>query len=228
MSQTPKIAVVVPVLNEAAVAADLANRLLALSQRDGVEVIVVDGGSRDDTVAQLVSAGLTVTLSGRGRAAQMNHGATKTRAPTLLFLHADSVLPDGAIDDVLASVNAGAVWGRFDVCIAGRSRWFPLISAMINLRSRWSGVATGDQAIFVRRLDFDAVGAYPQQPLMEDVELSRQLCKRAQPDCLTSKVTTSGRRWEQHGVWRTVVLMWRLRFAYWRGVPAEKLAALYA
>jgi rSAM/selenodomain-associated transferase 2 len=157
----------------------------------------------------------------------MNAGAAVAQGEILLFLHADTILPANAGQAITEAINQGAVWGRFDVCIAGNSAWFPLIATLMNLRSRLTGIATGDQAMFVRRDVFAAVGGFPVQPLMEDVELSRRLLRRSRPACLRVRATTSGRRWEQRGVWRTIVLMWRLRWAYWRGVPASQLAKAY-
>ncbi|WHI52316.1 TIGR04283 family arsenosugar biosynthesis glycosyltransferase [Microbulbifer sp. MLAF003] len=157
----------------------------------------------------------------------MNAGAAIACGNWLLFLHADTRLPQGALSAVASAVAQGAEWGRFNIRIEGRSLWFPLISNLINWRSRLSGIATGDQAIFVRRTLFEKIGGYARQPLMEDVELSRQLLKISRPYCLHQRVSTSGRRWEKFGVLRTVLLMWRLRFAYWRGVPADTLARRY-
>ena len=228
MKQAATIAVVVPVYNEAVIVPELIERLTALTADPRVELIVVDGGSTDGSAENLRSARLPVLSTACGRATQMNAGADQTRAPLLLFLHADTALPPGAIDAASDAVDRGALWGRFNIRIAGSSRWFPLISAMINVRTRLSGHATGDQAMFVRRATFDGLGRFPNQPLMEDVELSRRLRRLGRPACLSTKVTTSGRRWETNGVWRTVLLMWRLRFAYWRGVPADELAAFYA
>jgi hypothetical protein len=178
----------------------------------------------------------------------MNAGARSCGGAILLFLHADTRLPvaaDAMVRAALAGlpsapaepplpgghaaqVALGApAWGRFDVCIDGRPRMLRVVAALMNLRSRLSGIATGDQAIFVRRDVFEAVGGFPDQPLMEDIELSRRLLRVSRPACLRVRVRTSGRRWEQRGVWRTIVLMWRLRWAYWRGVPAERLAEAY-
>lgn len=227
MSENNTVAIVVPVYNEAAIAAEAGARLAALARDTRVELCVVDGNSDDDTAAFIRRNGVTVIDAPTGRARQMNTGAANTRAPTLLFLHLDTELPATALDDVASAVANGHRWGRFDVRIVGKSIWFPLIAAMMNLRTRLTGHATGDQAIFVQRRLFDVVGRFPEQPLMEDVELSRRLRRREKPACINATVATSGRRWEQNGVWRTVLLMWRLRFAYWRGVPAEKLATRY-
>ncbi|HEY0859207.1 MAG TPA: TIGR04283 family arsenosugar biosynthesis glycosyltransferase, partial [Albitalea sp.] len=163
----------------------------------------------------------------RGRARQMNAGAAQARGEVLLFLHADTALPEGALAAIGEAIDGGALWGRFDVSIAGASAMFPLIAALMNRRSRWSGIATGDQAMFVRRDTFERVGGFPDQPLMEDIELSLRLRRLARPACLRPPVTTSGRRWERFGVWRTIWLMWRLRLLYWLGTPAERLAKAY-
>ncbi len=197
-------------------------------QQNGCEIILVDGGSEDDSAEIARSAGYTVLQSVRGRARQMNVGASKTRGEVLLFLHADTCLPqDAAVLVKRALANTNAVWGRFDVRIAGRSRMLQVVSFLMNWRSRFSGIATGDQAIFVTRSAFDKVGGFPDQELMEDIELSRRLCRLSRPACIRNYVTTSGRRWETYGVWRTIFLMWRLRWNYWRGVPAQKLARHY-
>ena len=156
----------------------------------------------------------------------MNAGAAASRAPRLLFLHADTRLPADA-DARVARALARAPWGRFDVRIDGRSRWLPLVAALMNLRSRLTGIATGDQAIFVRRDAFDRIGGFPDQPLMEDVEISRRLRAIGRPACLRARVVTSGRRWDAHGAWRTIRLMWRLRWRYWRGESPQSLAEAY-
>ena len=158
----------------------------------------------------------------------MNAGAASSRAPVLLFLHADTRLPAGAAGLIEHALAGGRRrWGRFDVRIDGRPRMLRVIARMMNLRSRLTGIATGDQAIFVTRAAFATVGGFPDQPLMEDIELSRRLLELSRPACIRTPVVTSGRRWEQRGLWRTMMLMWRLRWAYWRGVPAAELAAHY-
>ncbi|MBX3606699.1 MAG: TIGR04283 family arsenosugar biosynthesis glycosyltransferase [Piscinibacter sp.] len=214
-----------PVLNEAGGIAATLQSLQPLRAR-GVELIVVDGGSHDATVPQAQGLADRVITGPRGRARQMNAGAAVASAPNLLFLHADTRLPERA-DELVQRALAAHPWGRFDVCIEGRSRLFPLIAALMNRRSCWTGIATGDQAMFVTRAAFDAAGGFPDQPLMEDIELSRRLRRMGPPACLRQRVATSGRRWEQRGVWRTIVLMWRLRWLYWRGASPERLAALY-
>jgi len=224
---TPTLSVVMPVLNEAS-GLGAALQALAPFMARGAQLIVADGGSSDDTAALARTAGATVIPAPRGRALQMNAGAQQASAGVLLFLHADTLLPEDA-DQLIARALAdgSAVWGRFDVCIAGQSRMLRVVAALMNLRSRWSGMATGDQAMFMTRAAFDTVGGFPAQPLMEDIEISRRLGRLSRPACLRAKVLTSGRRWETRGVWRTVLLMWRLRFAYWRGAAPEHLAELY-
>ncbi len=158
----------------------------------------------------------------------MNAGAGAARGPVLLFLHADTRLPHDAERLITDGLSAsGRVWGRFDVSIEGRHPLFPVISAMMNLRSRLTGIATGDQAIFVRRDAFAAIGGFPDIALMEDVEISRRLKRIGRPLCLRARVSTSGRRWEKRGVLRTILMMWRLRLAFFLGAAPEKLARTY-
>ncbi|MFL4968250.1 MAG: TIGR04283 family arsenosugar biosynthesis glycosyltransferase [Xanthobacteraceae bacterium] len=223
----PGLSIILPVLDEADIIADALAALAPLRQR-GAEVIVVDGGSRDGTVDLARPAADRVIASPRGRAAQMNAGAALARGAVLLFLHADTRLPGNADALVLAGLErAGRAWGRFNIAIAGRSPLLAIVAAAINLRSRLTRIATGDQAIFVSRDVFAAVGGFPDIALMEDVALSRALKRISRPVCVAAKVTTSGRRWEQHGVLRTVVLMWRLRLAYFLGAEPATLARRY-
>ena len=221
-----RLSIIVPVLDEAGCIAASLDALAPLRAR-GHELIVVDGGSRDSTLALSQGSADIVLEAPRGRARQMNAGAARGHGSVLLFLHADTSLPAEADAAIARAVAGGALWGRFDVKIEGRSRWFPLIAALMNRRSRWSGVATGDQAMFVERPLFERVGGFNDQPLMEDIELSRRLRRIGRPACLHERVRTSGRRWEQNGVWRTILLMWRLRWRYWRGTSPELLAKAY-
>lgn len=226
MPLTP-LSVIVPMLNEAA-GIERTLRLLMPLRARGAEIIVVDGGSTDDSTAVANALADRVLASARGRAQQMNMGAAAARGEVLLFLHADTMLPGGA-DGLIAAglARTQRAWGRFDVTIERRAAMLDVVARMMNLRSRLSGIATGDQAIFVRRDCFFAVGAFPPQPLMEDIELSRRLKAVSAPLCLRECVTTSGRRWEKHGVWRTIFLMWRLRLRYWLGTRADILARVY-
>lgn len=221
------LSIIVPMLDEAAVLPALLARLLLL-QRAGCEIILVDGGSTDGSDALARSAGFEVVPSARGRARQMNAGAARASCGTLLFLHADTLLPEGAVKLVLQALASGRrQWGRFDVRIDGRAPMLRVVGRMINWRSRLSGIATGDQAMFMTRAAFDAAGGFPEQALMEDVALSSRLLALSRPACLRRRAITSGRRWETRGVWKTILLMWRLRWAYWRGVPPEQLAKAY-
>jgi len=222
------LSIIIPVLNEEAEIADTLAALAPL-RACGVETIVVDGGSRDRTVALARPLADTVIESARGRAVQMNAGAAAAKpGNVLLFLHADTRLPaeaDRLVLDGLA--RSGRQWGRFDVRISGRHPLLRVVARLMNIRSRLTGVATGDQAIFVTRDLFDAVGGFPDIPLMEDVALSRALRRSGTPLCLRPRALTSGRRWEKEGVVRTIVLMWRLRFAYSLGAEPARLARRY-
>lgn len=223
---TGSIAIVVPMRNEIAVVPDLVEHLQHWRAR-GCEVLVVDGCSTDGSAEAVRRAGLKVVECPPGRAIQMNAGAASASSDIVLFLHADTRLPEDADRMIAAAAESGRLWGRFDVHILGKPAVLKLISVLMNLRSRWTGIATGDQAMFVRRETFCALGGFPQQPLMEDVEMSRRLRALARPACIGAKARTSGRRWEARGVWRTIVLMWSLRLAYWLGAPAERLARAY-
>lgn len=219
--------IIVPVRNEALVLPALLARLRPLQQA-GCEVLLVDGGSEDDSAALIAQAGFAVLHAPAGRARQMNAGAAHASGEVLLFLHADTELPHGAIDCVEQALASGVhYWGRFDVRISGQHWMLRVIGHMMNLRSRLTGIATGDQALFMTRAAFDAVGGFPDQALMEDIEISKRLCRQSKPACIARCVTTSGRRWETRGVWTTMALMWRLRWDYWRGVPPDQLARAY-
>ena len=190
---------------------------------------MVDGGSRDGTleVARRVP-GVLALVSPRGRARQMNAGARAARGAILLFLHADTRLPDGAVEAVQEALSRpDVVAGRFDVHFDSPRAVFTMIASMMNRRSRWSGIATGDQAIFVRREIFEALGGYPEIPLMEDVELTRRLRRRGRVAALRRRVTTSARKWEREGALRTILLMWALRFLYICGVGPSRLHRWY-
>lgn len=224
------LTVIMPVLNEAAWMRAALGALAPLINR-GAQVVVVDGGSTDATLATalaLRSPAISLINALPGRASQMNAGAKQAAGQVLLFLHVDTVLPSDADVLILKALASGShVWGRFDVRIEGKSRWLPVVATLMNLRSRATGIATGDQAIFMTRAAFAALSGYCNQPLMEDIDMSRRLRQLSPPACLRTRVVTSGRRWETRGVWRTIVLMWRLRFAYWRGTAPERLAQLY-
>ena len=222
------LSIIVPVLNESA-GIEACLLLLQQLRAKGAQLIVVDGGSADRTVELAMPLADKVLTAPRGRARQMNAGAAVAAGKVLIFLHADTRLPDAA-DRLIANAlrpESGRHWGRFDVSIEGRSAWLPLVAAMMNLRSRLTGIATGDQAMFVSRETFAATGGFPDIPLMEDIAFSRRLRKRAAPACLPEKVVTSGRRWDRHGVWRTIRLMWWLRLRFFLGADPHRLAIEY-
>ncbi|MGE0096967.1 MAG: TIGR04283 family arsenosugar biosynthesis glycosyltransferase [Hydrogenophaga sp.] len=221
-----KLSIVVPVLNEAST---LAARLVALAplRQRGAELVVVDGGSEDDTLAIAKAVADHAGTAPRGRASQLNAGACAARGEVLLFLHADTRLPSDADRLVARALESGHRWGRFDVRIEGRHPLLPLVATLMNVRSRTTGIATGDQALFVRRDTFESLGGFAPLPLMEDIDLSRRLRSAGPPACLSERVTTSGRRWDQHGFWRTVALMWWLRARFWRGSDPHTLAQRY-
>jgi rSAM/selenodomain-associated transferase 2 len=222
-----KLSIIMPVLDEVEGIAAALDALAYLRTR-GTEVIVVDGGSRDTTVQQARPRADRVILASRGRALQMNAGAEQASGDVLLFLHADTRVPVDADHMVLKGLErSGRVWGRFDIKIDGRSPVLPVVAWFMNLRSRLTAIATGDQAMFVRRGAFQAVGGFPAIALMEDIALCKRLKRVSKPLCLRERVTTSGRRWEKKGVLSTIILMWRLRLAYFFGADPKELARQY-
>jgi rSAM/selenodomain-associated transferase 2 len=225
-----RLAIIIPTYNEAATIEEALARLAPLRAR-GVKVVVADGGSRDDTVARAAPLADRVLGCPRGRGLQMNCGARApeaAEADVLLFLHADTVLPPEADRIVLRALsNSLRVWGRFDVEIDGESPWLRIVARLMNWRSRATGIATGDQAIFVERSSFVALEGFAPIPLMEDIDFSRRAKRLSRPIALRERVVTSGRRWQRHGVWRTILLMWRLRLAYFFGADPRELAQRY-
>ena len=265
-----RLSVIMPVLNEAAGITDALLPLQTL--RNHIEVIVVDGGSSDSTSELARGLADQVLTADAGRARQMNAGAAVATGDLLLFLHADTRLPEGFVALVQAAVfgqppfaarpplppkpapthpcrsgldreggsggsggpaakatskNTPKPWGRFDVRLAPSSPLLNLVAWMMNQRSRLTGICTGDQAIFVRRELFEQLGGYADIPLMEDIELSRRLRKISRPACLRPALSTSSRKWQKHGVWRTIILMWWIRLQYWAGVKPERLVRQY-
>ena len=196
-------------------------------RKTGVEVIVVDGGSSDNTCNKAEPYVDQLIISDQaGRASQMNIGAKMSAGEILWFLHADTMVPERATDTIAESLNHN-MWGRFNVRLSGGSILLRIIEKMINIRSCWSGIATGDQGIFLTRTIFEKVGGYPLIPLMEDIALSKRLKREGRPACVKQQLITSSRRWEERGIVTTVVLMWRLRFAYWVGVSPHRIAKMY-
>jgi len=221
-----KISVVIPALNEAEVIEATLQRLQPL--RDlGHEVIVVDANSQDNTVALAEPLTDRVLVGHRGRARQMNAGAAVAEGAILWFLHADTLVPQRC-DQLLHAALQDRLWGRFNVRLSGKAWALRLVERMMNLRSCLSGICTGDQGLFVLRSAFDRVGGFAEQPLMEDIALSRSLKRLCWPKCLSATLTTSSRRWEKNGIWRTVFLMWSLRLRYFFGASANQLAHRYS
>lgn len=223
----PLLSIIVPTLDEAATIADALARLAPLRER-GAEVVVADGGSRDATpdIARMLAD--RVVAAPRGRGAQMNAGTAAASGDVLLFLHADSRLPpdaDALISDGLAA--SGRAWGRFDITIEGRSALLPAVAALMNWRSRLTGIATGDQAMFATRAAFAKIVGFPDIALMEDIVLSARLKRISRPYCLRARVVTAGRRWDEGGPLRTILLMWRLRAAFFFGASPDALARRY-
>jgi rSAM/selenodomain-associated transferase 2 len=224
---SPEVSIVVPTLDEAAGLAAHLEGLQPLRER-GCEVVVVDGGSRDATLEIARPLADVVLSAPRGRGTQLNAGARAARGDLLLFLHADTRLPPGAVEAIRGALAGGKRdWGRFDVEIEGRHPLLRVVARCIGWRSRLSGIATGDQAIFVRRSRFESAGRFPEIPLMEDLALSTTLRRAGRPACLRLRVVTSGRRWESRGVLRTILLMWWLRFLFWLGRDPASLARRY-
>lgn len=221
-----KISIILPVLNEEKNLSISLSRLQPFRQA-GHEVIVVDGGSADNSLMLAHEGADAVIVSKAGRALQMNSGASVASGDVLLFLHADTVLPENALYVILSLGQTDNFWGHFDVRLSSNKKIYRLIEYLINLRSRLTSIATGDQAIFIERALFNNVGGFPEIALMEDIAFSRRLRKISRPVCLKQKVITSSRRWENKGVIATVLLMWKLRLYYFFGVSPERLSQLY-
>ena len=221
-----RLSIVIPTLNEADGIVEALTTLAPLREQ-GHEVIVVDAGA-DDTAERAAPLADRVLAAPRGRAAQMNHGAAVATGEVLLFLHADTRLPPNASHAIAVGLaQTGRDWGRFDVRLSGRQPLLRVVERLMNWRSRLTGIATGDQAIFVREELFRVVGGYPEIALMEDIALSKRLKRHGPPLCLRERVLASSRRWERDGIVRTIALMWWLRLRYWLGASPAQLVAAY-
>ncbi len=221
------VSVIIPVVNEYHALCKLIPELVKTNARHTLDILVCDGGSSDLSCAyirqwQQHDARIRLVECALGRAQQMNAGALQAKYDCMIFLHADTQLPEQWVDLIV-----GKAWGRFNVQLSGRHFMFRVIETMMNWRSCLTQVATGDQAIFVSKKLFYKVQAYPDIPLMEDIALSKKLRQHSRMHCIKTPLVTSSRRWEQYGVWRTIALMWRLRFAYFRGVSPQQLAKKY-
>lgn len=221
------LSIIIPALDEAEHIVATLDSLQPLRRR-GVEIIVADGGSSDNTANLARERADQVLTAPAGRARQMNAGAAAARGEILCFVHADSRLPEGADGLIVDGLSRSRrSWGRFDVSIAGTHPMLRVIAQLMNWRSRLTGIATGDQGLFLTRSLFEAAGRFPEIALMEDIALTRQLKRYSPPLCIAHRLMTSGRRWEKHGAWRTMLLMWRLRLAYFFGADPDRLARQY-
>lgn len=227
MSVSPKCSIIIPVYNDNQPLTGLLRQLQPLLAR-GHEIIVADGGEKQPLPDSLKAELTDYLFCERGRAAQMNHAAAYSTGDILWFLHADTRLDaPQCLAAIISAMRGRPGWGRFDVRLSGQRSIFRVIESMMNRRSCLTGIATGDQGIFISRQYFDQVAGFPLLPLMEDVAISKRLKKLAKPFCIQQVIETSSRRWEENGIVRTILLMWLLRFAYFIGVPAKKLAGFY-
>jgi len=222
---TGLISIIVPVLNEEKKLPDLLSHL-QIFREQGHELIIVDGGSSDNSLMLAQLSADNVVVSRKGRAIQMNNGASIASGDVLLFLHSDTFLPEVALDTI-TGLAGDSFWGRFDLRLSSDKFIFRIIEFFINIRSRLTSINTGDQAIFIETQLFNTVGGFPEIALMEDIAISKKLKKIVPPVCLKQKVISSSRRWENRGVVATVLLMWKLRLYYFLGVSPDRLNQLY-
>ena len=222
-----KLSFIIPVLNEAGNIKSVLRSLQPIRQA-GHEVIVVDGGSKDDTSSQALPLADLVVSSQKGRARQMNAGAAQATGDVFVFLHADTSLPEQATQLIINALSdRNQLWGRFDITLQGKRIMFQLIAWFMNVRSRLTGIATGDQCLFVKREVFESIRGFADIPLMEDIHISSKLKKLSPPVCLKAKVVTSSRRWQEQGILKTILLMWYLRAGYFFGRAPEQLVKIY-
>ncbi len=221
------LSIIIPVLNESATIGQHLRRLKQQVQGIDAEIIVVDGGSDDDTFSLANAVADVVIRSEKGRAKQMNAGAKCASGDILLFLHIDTFFPDASVQSIFPFLNQEFVWGFYTLRLSGISIFFRVIETMINIRSRTTQVATGDQCLFIKKQLFMDMGGFADMPLMEDVEITKRLRRLSSPFVVKSPLITSSRRWEKHGIMQTVLLMWSLRALYFIGVSPNRLARWY-
>lgn len=219
------IAIVVPVLNEER---ELDSAIKHLQTVNADELVFIDGGSVDSSTNILEQNKVIWYASKPGRAKQMNLGASKVTSDIILFLHTDTLLCSSYLQKIRASMqDSKVIAGRFDIILSGSHLMFRLVELFVNWRSRLTRISSGDQAMFIRRDIFESLGGFPDQVLMEDIEMSKRLKVLGKITCLHEQVVTSSRRWEKHGIFRTILLMWRLRFQYWLGADPANLKQQY-
>ncbi|PCJ37648.1 MAG: glycosyl transferase [Cellvibrionales bacterium] len=220
------LSIVIPVLNEAEEIYPCLRRLQAL-RKQGVQVIVVDGGSDDDTIATASPLADLVISSEKGRARQMNAGAALADRDWVLFLHADTRLPVNLPDIMVVWGFTPSVWGFFAIKVKDAAPLLRVVQWFMNRRSFSTSISTGDQCQFVKREVFEQIGGFADIPLMEDIEMSKRLKRQSRPLYVSARVETSGRKWQRDGVWPTILLMWRLRLAYFFGASPQALEQRY-
>ena len=220
------VSIIIPAYNEEKNIREMLQRLQDFRAK-GNEIIIADAGSHDNTTEIVRPLADKIIRCKKGRALQMNTAAKQARFDIFWFLHADTLVPADALELINSALQNNYEWGRFNIRLSGNALFFRIIENMINLRSRLTGIATGDQGIFVKRTSFYAVQGYKNIPLMEDIDISKKLKKISSPACLKQRLITSSRRWEEHGIIKTIILMWQLRLLYFLGVSADKLATKY-
>ncbi|MEE9345099.1 MAG: TIGR04283 family arsenosugar biosynthesis glycosyltransferase [Methylococcales bacterium] len=225
MKSTPLLSIIIPTWNESS----CIDTILTLLQpiRQWAEIIVVDAGSEDSTQNLARPLADLVITSKKGRAVQMNTGANRASGDYLLFLHADTQMPLATQSALFITLKSTPVWGRFDIVLSGQTTILQIVAIFMNWRSRLTGIATGDQGIFVQQSQFAAIGQFPRIALMEDIAICKKLRKVSRPMCISQPLITSSRRWESAGSMATIMLMWRLRLQYFFGTDPEKLARIY-
>jgi rSAM/selenodomain-associated transferase 2 len=224
LPDSPQLSIIIPVLNEAGCLDQGLARLFTLQWvTDHAEVIISDGGSKDDSLDIASRYPCKIVHSNAGRATQMNTASKSAQGKYLLFLHADSDLPE----DFYRFIEADAKWGFYRLRLSNDAYVYRIIEAAINLRTRVSRVAGGDQGLYFERHFFESLNAYPQIPLMEDIAICKTARRLAKPFVSVATISSSGRRWQDQGVVKTVLLMWALRLGYWLGVDPRRLHKIY-
>lgn len=219
------ISIIIPVLDEGAI---IGQTLAQLTQYSKIEIIVVDGGSQDNTVAIASCAAKVVTVTGKGRAGQMNAGADLAQSDVLLFLHADTQLPPNFVELVTKTLNQNKVIaGAFELAIDGSDISLRWLEMLVKLRSRLLSLPYGDQALFIFKQTFQAAGGFADLPIMEDFEFIQRIKSKGKIAIAPAAVTTSARRWLKLGVWQTTAINQLMIVGYYLGISPAKLSKFY-